>query len=89
MKISQHLEISPEKILFIGDSLFEGGNDYSVLKLNIKTEAVKDIEDTKNKAGKSVTTSGLVLSLDKSSSTSVFHWKRKERALSTYNITYT
>jgi hypothetical protein len=42
----QELEISKEDILFVGDKLEEGGNDYPVKSLGIDTIAVEGWEDT-------------------------------------------
>lgn len=46
-KISAHLSIPFDKILFIGDALFEGGNDYPVLQLDIETKSVSSPAETK------------------------------------------
>jgi len=45
-KLMQALEISKENILFIGDKLEEGGNDYPVKALGIDTIAVDGWEET-------------------------------------------
>jgi HAD superfamily hydrolase (TIGR01484 family) len=45
-KLMQELEISKEEILFVGDKLEEGGNDYPVKALGIDTIAVDGWEDT-------------------------------------------
>ncbi|MBU1557698.1 HAD-IIB family hydrolase [Patescibacteria group bacterium] len=46
-KIQEKLEVSGDEILFIGDALFEGGNDHSVIGTGVDTIAVKNPEDTK------------------------------------------
>lgn len=45
-KLMQELEISKDDILFVGDKLEEGGNDYPVKSLGIDTVAVDGWEDT-------------------------------------------
>lgn len=45
-KLIQELEISKENILFVGDKLDEGGNDYPVKAFGIDTIAVDGWEDT-------------------------------------------
>lgn len=45
-KLLQELEISKHDILFIGDKLQEGGNDYPVKAMGIDTIAVEGWEDT-------------------------------------------
>jgi phosphomannomutase len=45
-KLMQELEISKDEILFVGDKLEEGGNDYPVKALGIDTIAVEGWEDT-------------------------------------------
>jgi HAD superfamily hydrolase (TIGR01484 family) len=45
-KLMQELEVSKEEILFVGDKLDEGGNDYPVKALGIDTIAVEGWEDT-------------------------------------------
>ena len=46
-KIQEHLGFNKEEMLFIGDALFEGGNDYPVKKTGIECIAVNNPEDTK------------------------------------------
>ncbi len=46
-KIKKYLDISKEKILFIGDAIFPQGNDYSVKKTGIETIQVSGPEETK------------------------------------------
>lgn len=45
-KLMETLEISKDDILFIGDMLMEGGNDYPVKVMGIDTVAVRDYQDT-------------------------------------------
>lgn len=45
-KLMQELEMSKEEILFIGDKLEEGGNDYPVKAMGIDTISVERWEDT-------------------------------------------
>lgn len=45
-KLKSELDISDDEILFIGDSLFEGGNDYPVKAMGIDTVAVEGWQDT-------------------------------------------
>lgn len=46
-QIEKHLKISRRHMIFIGDALFPGGNDYAVRRTGIKWIAVKGPEDTK------------------------------------------
>lgn len=45
-KLMEILNVKKAEILFIGDRLFEGGNDYPVKQMGIDTIAVKGFEDT-------------------------------------------
>jgi phosphomannomutase len=45
-KLMQQLEVGKDEILFVGDKLDEGGNDYPVKSLGIETIAVEGWEDT-------------------------------------------
>ena len=45
-KITELLNVAPEDILFIGDRLQEGGNDYPVKKAGIDCIAIKDWHET-------------------------------------------
>lgn len=47
-KLSKSLEIPISKVLFIGDKLQVGGNDYPVKRLDIETLEVKDEHETEN-----------------------------------------
>jgi len=46
-KIKQYLNIQKENILFIGDAVFPGGNDYSVKEAGVETIKVSGPEETK------------------------------------------
>ena len=48
-KISCHLQmgIKIKDMLFIGDAIFPGGNDYAVVKTGVDYKKVKDPEETK------------------------------------------
>jgi len=48
-KLTERLNLEPERVLFVGDALFPGGNDSSVVSLGVKTVSVSDpgIGDTK------------------------------------------
>lgn len=39
--------IATEDMIFVGDAIYPGGNDYAVLEAGIDTIAVRDIEETK------------------------------------------
>jgi hypothetical protein len=45
-KLMEALSIGKDEILFIGDKLEEGGNDYPVKAMGIDTIAVEGWEDT-------------------------------------------
>ncbi len=45
-QIEKHLEIKKEQMLFIGDALFEGGNDWPVKKTGVECIQVNGPEDT-------------------------------------------
>lgn len=46
-KISRILRVSKQQILFVGDALFPGGNDYPALKAGVTCLKVKDPKETK------------------------------------------
>lgn len=46
-RISRELNISIDKMLFVGDALFEGGNDEAVKKTGIRCRKVNNPEETK------------------------------------------
>ncbi len=45
-RLAEILGIDPAEILFVGDRLTPGGNDYPVLRLGVATHAVRDWTDT-------------------------------------------
>lgn len=47
-QIEKFLDIKKEDILFIGDAIFMGGNDYSVIKTEIENIDVNDYNETKD-----------------------------------------
>lgn len=46
-QMEKHLKVKVKDMLYIGDSIFPGGNDYAVLKTGIDYIPVKSSEDTK------------------------------------------
>ncbi len=46
-KLKEILNIDIQEMLFIGDALFEGGNDYPARKIGVKCIQVRDAEETK------------------------------------------
>ncbi|OGN03662.1 MAG: hypothetical protein A2831_02140 [Candidatus Yanofskybacteria bacterium RIFCSPHIGHO2_01_FULL_44_17] len=50
-QIKQHLGISFDEMLFVGDALFEGGNDYPALSTGVPCFEVSGPEDTKKIIG--------------------------------------
>ncbi len=46
-KIEEHLGVSVSEMVFVGDALYEGGNDHPVIRTGVETVAVKDPEETK------------------------------------------
>lgn len=46
-QIEKHLHVPIKKMLFIGDAIFPGGNDYAVVKTGVDYVQVKNPEDTK------------------------------------------
>ncbi len=46
-KIMEILDIKKEEIVFMGDAIFPGGNDYPVVKTGVEAIKVKDAEETK------------------------------------------
>ncbi len=46
-KIEELLNFKKEELLFIGDAIFEGGNDYSIVRTEIPYIKVKDHNETK------------------------------------------
>ncbi|MDP3726274.1 MAG: HAD-IIB family hydrolase [bacterium] len=47
LQIEKFLNIPKIEMLFIGDALYEGGNDYPVMREGVETISVKGPEDTK------------------------------------------
>jgi len=47
-KICEYLNLKSEEVLFIGDAIFEGGNDYSVIKTAVENIDVNDYSETKD-----------------------------------------
>jgi phosphomannomutase len=47
-KLEDYLKISSDRILFVGDALFQGGNDYPAKATGIDCIQVKGPEETKN-----------------------------------------
>ncbi|MFA5652374.1 MAG: HAD-IIB family hydrolase [Candidatus Paceibacterota bacterium] len=47
-KICEYLNLKSEEVLFVGDAIFEGGNDYSVIKTAVDNIDVDDYSETKN-----------------------------------------
>lgn len=45
-RLAEILDLDPAEILFVGDRLTPGGNDYPVLRLGVQTHAVRDWTDT-------------------------------------------
>lgn len=45
--IEKHLGIAVPEMVFVGDALYEGGNDHPVIRTGIETVSVKDPEETK------------------------------------------
>lgn len=46
-KLQETLSINVNEMLFIGDALFPGGNDYPVKELGVNSIQVKNVEETK------------------------------------------
>lgn len=46
-KICEYLDLKSEEILFVGDAIFKGGNDYSVIKTAVDNIDVDDYNETK------------------------------------------
>ena len=46
-QIEKNLQVPKSEMLFVGDALYEGGNDHPVLKEGVETIAVSGPEDTK------------------------------------------
>ena len=46
-QIEKHLHVKIRDMLFIGDAIFPGGNDYAVVKTGVDYIPVKDPQETK------------------------------------------
>jgi|SRR5581483_1058645 len=46
-QIAKHIKVSIDDMLFVGDAIFPGGNDYAALETGIDYVKVKDPEETK------------------------------------------
>lgn len=46
-QIEKYLNVEIKNMLFVGDAIFPGGNDYAITKTNIDYVAIKDPEGTK------------------------------------------
>lgn len=46
-KLMEVSGVGLNEIVFVGDAVFPGGNDYPPLEMGVTTKRVKDIEDTK------------------------------------------
>jgi len=47
VQIEKHLHVKVSEMVFVGDALYEGGNDHPVIRTGIDTLAVTGPEDTK------------------------------------------
>lgn len=47
-RLAEHTNVSPAQILFVGDALYPGGNDYPVKAAGIDTIAVRDVAETRS-----------------------------------------
>lgn len=47
-KICEYFKLKIDEVLFIGDSIFEGGNDYSVIRTEVENINVDDYNETKD-----------------------------------------
>jgi phosphomannomutase len=61
LKIKENLGFEIKEMLFIGDALFEGGNDYPVKKTGVECIQVKDPEETKKVIRQIITESKTVI----------------------------
>ncbi len=46
-QIEKHLKIAKKNMLFVGDRIFAGGNDYAIVKTGVEYKKVENPEDTK------------------------------------------
>ncbi len=47
VKIEELLQIKPSEMVFVGDALYEGGNDHAVIRTGVETVSVAGPEETK------------------------------------------
>lgn len=47
-RLAEHAGVSFAQILFVGDALYPGGNDYPVRAAGIDTIAVRDVAETRS-----------------------------------------
>ncbi|MFH1454710.1 MAG: HAD-IIB family hydrolase [bacterium] len=47
-KMCEYLSVDKDEILFIGDAIFKGGNDYSIIKTAVENIDVDDFSETKD-----------------------------------------
>jgi HAD superfamily hydrolase (TIGR01484 family) len=47
-KILEIMNLNKDELMFIGDALYDGGNDSVVIETGVQCKSVKDPEDTKN-----------------------------------------
>jgi len=50
-KLEEHLKLNPEQILFVGDALFQGGNDFPAKATGVDCVQVQGPEETKKLIG--------------------------------------
>jgi hypothetical protein len=50
-KLSEQSGVSLDEMIFMGDAIFPGGNDYPVKMLGVDTVRVRDIDETKSVVG--------------------------------------
>ena len=43
----EYIEVAKDDIVYVGDSLFEGGNDYPAVRASVHIHPVKDVAETK------------------------------------------
>jgi phosphomannomutase len=47
-ELMKRLHISKDDVIYIGDTIFKGGNDYAAVEMGLDYIQVRDIEETKN-----------------------------------------
>ena len=45
-KLAEHSDVTADAMIFLGDAIYEGGNDYAVRQAGIDSIRVRDVEDT-------------------------------------------